>query len=70
MKSQKGITRRKFLQYMAMGGIAVPVFSGLILPSPVQGAVTAEIFRFPPGFEEFDRCPAHASSQGHHASHR
>ena len=47
MKSQKGITRRKFLQYMAMGGIAVPVFSGLILPSPVQGAVTAEIFRFP-----------------------
>lgn len=47
MKSQKGITRRKFLHYITMGGIAVPVFSSLIFPNPVQGAVTTEIFRFP-----------------------
>jgi sulfur-oxidizing protein SoxY len=47
MKSENVITRRKFLQYAAIGGMAVPIFSNLVMPNAVQGAVTREIFRFP-----------------------
>lgn len=45
---EEEITRRKFLRYATVGGIALPILSGIYFPDEARGVVLKDqVFRFP-----------------------